>query len=88
MHWTIVLFLITLIIEGIVVYLLRNSHYDSCYGGGPFTLPLIIWIAIGVAALIPVVNLLGAIFMVVFTIKAYCEEDIIFNDNFWLTKEY
>ena len=88
MHWTIVLFLITLIIEGIVVYLLRNSHFSSYYGGESFKLPLIIWIALGIIALIPVLNIVGVIFILSLTIIAYCEEDVIFNDDFWLTKEY
>lgn len=86
MHWTIILFLISLIINGIIIYLLRNSH--DYYDNEPIKLPLIIWILIGISTLIPIVNSIGSIILIVFTIGSYCEGDIEFNDDFWLTQEY
>lgn len=86
MHWTIILFLISLIINGIIVYLLRNSH--DYYSNKPIKFPLIIWILIGIATCIPVLNSIGSIILIVFAIVNYSEGDIEFNDDFWLTKEY
>lgn len=87
MHWTVILFLISLIINGIIAYLLHNSH--NGYGkGGPFKMPLIFWILIGISTIIPVLNTIASIFYIVFTIRAYADGDVEVNDNFWLTKEY
>lgn len=86
MHWTIVLFLISLIINGIIVYLLRNSH--DYYSNKPIKFPLIIWILVGISTLIPIVNSIGSIILIVFVISGYGEGDIEFNDDFWLTQEY
>ena len=86
MHWTIVLFLISLIINGIIIYLLRNSH--DYYDNKPIKLPLIIWILIGISTCIPVINSIGSIILIVFAITNYSEGDIEFNDDFWLTQEY
>ena len=86
MHWTIILFLISLIINGIIVYLLRNSH--DYHGDEPIKFPLIIWIFIGISTCIPIINSIGSIILIVFAITNYSEEDIVFNDDFWLTKEY
>lgn len=86
MHWTLILFLISLIINGIIVYLLRNSH--EYYDNKPIKFPLIIWILIGIATCIPVLNSIGSIILIVFAIVNYSEGDIEFNDDFWLTQEY
>lgn len=86
MHWTIVLFLISLIINGIIVYLLRNSH--DYYDDEPIKFPLIIWILIGILTCIPVINSIGSIIFIVFTITNYGEGDIELNDDFWLTQKY
>ena len=85
MHWTIILFLISLIINGIIIYLLRNSHD---YRDKPIKFPLIIWLLIGISTFIPVVNSIGSIILIIFAIVAYSEGDIEFNDDFWLTQEY
>lgn len=86
MHWTLVLIIISLIINGIIVYLLRNSH--SYYDNEPIKFPLIIWILIGIATIIPIINSIGSVILIVFAITNYSEGDIEFNDDFWLTKEY
>lgn len=86
MHWTIILFLISLIINGIIIYLLRNSH--EYYDNEPIKFPLIIWILIGISTFIPVVNSIGSIIFIIFAIVNYSEGAIELNDNFWLTQEY
>lgn len=86
MHWTLVLIIISLIINGIIVYLLRNSH--SYYDNEPIKFPLIIWIFIGISIFIPIINSIGSVILIVFAIANYSEGDIEFNDDFWLTKEY
>lgn len=84
MHWTVILFLISLIINGIIAYILHNSHF----GDEPFKLPLIIWIVAGIVTIIPVLNIIATVFFIFLTIQAYSNADIITNDDFWLTKEY
>lgn len=87
MHWTVILFLISLIINGIIAYLLHNSH--SGYGKGEsFKMPLILWILISISTIIPVLNIIASIFYIVFTIRAYADGDVEVNDSFWLAKEY
>lgn len=86
MHWTTILFIISLIINGIIVYLLRNSH--SYYDNKPVKFPLIIWILVGILTCIPVLNSIGSIFLIVFAIVSYSDGDIEFNEDFWLTQEY
>lgn len=84
MHWTVILFLISLCINGIVAYILRNSH---C-GKSPFKMPLIIWIVFGILTIIPVINSLVSLIVVVFVFNLYCSGELETNDDFWLTKEY
>lgn len=86
MHWTLVLIIISLIINGIIIYLLRNSH--SYYDNEPIKFPLIVWICIGITTIIPIINSIGSVILIVFAITNYSEGDIEFNDDFWLTKEY
>ena len=88
MNWMIILFLISLIINGIIAYILHNSHYDKRYGGDPFKLPLIMWILAGIVTIIPVLNIIATIFFISLIIRAYSSMDIVTNDDFWLTKEY
>ena len=88
MHWTVILFLISLIINEIIAYIFHNSHYDKRYGDEPFKLPLIIWILVGIVTIIPVLNITATVFFIFLTIQAYSNADIITNDDFWLTKEY
>ena len=88
MNLIIILFLTSLIINGIIAYILHNSHYDKRYGNDPFKLPLIIWIFIGILTIIPVINTISSVFFIYLTIRAYSNMDIVTNDDFWLTKEY
>ena len=87
MHWTVILFLISLIINGFIAYILHNSHFNNCENE-PFKLPLIIWILAGIVTIIPILNIIATVFFIFLTIQAYSNADIITNDDFWLTKEY
>ena len=69
MHWTIVLFLISLIINGIIVYLLRNSH--DYYNNKPIKFPLIIWMLIGISMFIPIANSIGSLVLIIITIVLF-----------------
>lgn len=87
MHWTIILFLISLCINGILAYILRNSHYG--FGDKkPFKMPLIVWIALGILTIIPVVNSIVSLISIVFIFNLYFNSELETNDDFWLTKEY
>ena len=86
MHWTIILFLISVIISGIIAHLLHNSHFYR--SGDPVKLPLILWIIFAAITLIPVVNCIACLINIVMICVAYCDDEIEFNDNFWLAKMY
>ena len=87
MHWTVILFLISLIINGILAYILRNSHYG--FGDKkPFKMPLIVWIVLGILTIIPVINSLVSLVVIGFVFNLYCGGELETNDDFWLTKEY
>lgn len=85
MHWTVIIFLISLCINGIVAYILRNSHDRK---KEPFKMPLIVWIIFGILTIIPVINSLVSLIVVVFVFNIYCGGELETNDDFWLTKEY
>lgn len=85
MYWALILIVISLIINGIIIYLLRNSHN---YHNEPIKFPLIVWICIGILTCIPIVNSMGSIMFIVSIIVNYSGGDIEFNNDFWLAKEY
>lgn len=87
MHWTVIIFLISLCINGIVAYILRNSH---CGRGNKksFKMPLIVWIIFGILTIMPIINILVSLIVVVFVFNLYCGGELETNDDFWLTKEY
>ena len=87
MHWTVILFLISLCINGIVAYILRNSHYGGI-NKEPFKMPLIVWIVFGILTIIPVINSLVSLIVIGFVFNLYCGRELETNDDFWLTKEY
>ena len=87
MHWTLVLILISLIINCILAYVLHNSHL--CYGRTePFKMALVWWVLVGVSTLIPVVNIIATILYVILTCMTYANEEIELNEDFWLAKKY
>lgn len=87
MHWTVIIFLVSLCINGIVAYIFRNSHYG--FGDKkPFKMPLIIWIVFGILTIIPIINIAISLIVIVFAFNMYCSGELETNDDFWLTKEY
>ena len=87
MDWRVIIFLISLCINGILAYILRNSHYG--FGDKkPFKMPLIAWIVLGIFTIIPVVNSVVSLISIVFIINVYSSGELETNDDFWLTKEY
>lgn len=86
MNWILILFLISLVINSILAYILHNSH--ESYGDEPFTLPLILWITLGITTLIPILNISASIVYIIIVGVAYSRCDIELNDDFWLTKRY
>jgi hypothetical protein len=83
----VILFLISLVINGILAYILHNSH-ENCGKCKPFTLPLILWIAFGITTFIPIINIVASIVYVIIAGISYSQYDIKLNDDFWLTKRY
>lgn len=86
MHWTIILFLISVIISGIIANLLHNSHYYR--NGDPFKLPLLLWIIFAAITLIPIANCIACILYIIILSCAYSDDEIEFNEDFWLAKMY
>lgn len=86
MHWTVILFLISVIISGIIAHLLHNSHYYR--DEDPVKFPLIVWIVYVAITLIPVVNCIACLIYIIGICGAYCDKDIEFNEDFWLAKMY
>ena len=82
----ITVYLIVLIINAIIIYLIRNSH--SYREVEPIKLSLILWILYGVFMLIPVLNLIVTIICAVVVIKSYLSQYLILNDDFWLNQKY
>lgn len=86
MHWTIILFLFSVIINGIITHLLHNSHYYS--NEDPVKFPLILWIIFAAITLIPIANCIACIIYIVILSCAYGDNYIKFNNDFWLAKMY
>ena len=83
----IILFLISLVVNGLLAYTLHNSHWD--HGAHkPFTLPLILWILIGISTLIPIVNVIATIIYVVLACIEFDDGNLKINADFWLAKRY
>lgn len=86
MSWTLTMFIITLIINVFILYLLRNSHEYNCEE--PIRFPLFIYLFGIIILLIPILNAIGTIILTIGTITAYGEANIEFNEDFWLAKKY
>lgn len=80
------MFIITLIINVVILYLLRNSHEFN--GKEPLRFPLFIYLLGVIVLLIPILNAAATIILTIGTITAYAEENIELNENFWLAKKY
>lgn len=86
MSWTLILFIITLIINVVILYLLRNSHKYNCEE--PIKFPLFIYLLEIIILFIPILNVIVTIVLTFMIIAAYIESDIEFNKDFWLAKKY
>lgn len=86
MSWISIMFIITLIINVIILYLLRNSHVINCEE--PIRFPLFVYLLEAIILLIPILNTIGTIVSIMWIITAYGEADIEFNEDFWLAKKY
>ena len=82
----ITVYLIVFIVNAIIIYLVRNSHFYREVQ--PIKLSLILWILYGVFMLIPILNLIVTIICAIVVIKSYISNDLILNDDFWLNQKY
>lgn len=82
----ITVYLIVLILNAIMIYLVRNSHFYREVQ--PVKFSLIVWVLYGVFMLIPILNLIVTIICAIVVIKSYLSQDLILNDDFWLNQKY
>lgn len=82
----ITVYLIVLILNAIMIYLVRNSHFYREVQ--PVKFSLIVWVLYGAFLLVPVVNLIVTIICAIVVIKSYLSQDLILNDDFWLNQKY
>ena len=82
----ITVYLIVFIINAIIVYLVRNSHFTFDHEAMQFS--LIIWILYGIVMLIPIVNIIASVICAYFLVRFYIEGEIEFNKDFWLNQKY
>lgn len=85
MSWISIMFIITLIINVFILYLLRNSHD---FNEEPVKLPLFMYLFGLIILVIPIANAIFTIFFIICVITAYGESTIEFNEDFWLAKKY
>lgn len=90
MHWTTILFLISLVLKAIIWYLLTNSHFPKTRENPeiPFKMPLILWILFVLITFIPAINVVSDLIYIILIFVNYLEGDLEFNEDFWLAKEY
>jgi hypothetical protein len=86
MEVPIILFLSTLTITCIALYLVKNSHFYR--DEEPVKLPLGLWILLIFITLIPVLNVIACVIGIAFVFNLYEEGELEFNEDFWLVKKY
>ena len=86
MEVPIILFLSTLTITCIAIYLVKNSHFYR--DEEPVKLPLGLWILLIFITLIPVLNVIVCVIGIAFVFNLYEERELEFNEDFWLMKKY
>lgn len=82
----IAVYLVVLIINAIIIYLVRNSHFYREVQ--PVKFSLIVWVLYGAFLLVPILNLIITIICAIVVIKGYLSQDLILNDDFWLNQKY
>lgn len=86
MSWISIMFIITLLINVFILYLLHNSHERN--SKEPIKFPLFVYLLGIIVLLIPILNAAATITVICGTITAYDDGNIKFNEDFWLAKKY
>ena len=80
MSWIWILFIITLIINVFIIYLLHNSHESN--NKEPIKFPLCMYLLGIIILLVPILNIAATIIVICGTIASYEEKIIKFNEDF------
>ena len=86
MSWIWILFIITLIINVFIIYLLHNSHERNSKESIKF--PLFMYFLGIIVLFIPILNAAATIVLTCGIIAAYDDGNIKLNEDFWLAKKY
>lgn len=86
MSWISIMFIITLIINVVIVYLLHNSHERN--NKEPIKFPLFIYLLGIIILFVPILNAAATIVVICILISTYEEGNIKLNEDFWLAKKY
>jgi hypothetical protein len=82
----VILFIISLIVTSITIYLVKNSHFYR--DEEPIKLPLGLWILILIVLFIPIANIVACVIYIIGLMDLYSENEIELNEDFWLMKKY
>ena len=80
------MFIITLIINVVILYLLHNSHERN--DKEPIKFPLFAYLLGIIVLFVPILNAAATIVVICGIIAAYEEGNIKLNEDFWLAKKY
>ncbi len=86
MSWISIMFIITLLINVFIIYLLHNSHERN--NKEPIKFPLFVYFLGIIVLFVPLLNAVATIFIICIIIAAYEEGNIKLNEDFWLAKKY
>lgn len=86
MSWIWILFIITLLINVFIIYLLHNSHERN--SKEPIKFPLFMYFLGIIVLFIPTLNVAATIVLICGIITAYNDGNIKLNEDFWLVKRY
>ena len=86
MSWISIMFIITLIINVFILYLLHNSHERN--NKEPIKFPLFAYLLGIIVLFVPILNAAATIVVICGIIAAYEEGNIKLNEDFWLAKKY
>ena len=86
MSWISIMFIITLIINVFILYLLHNSHERN--NKEPIKFPLFTYLLGIIVLFVPILNAAATIVVIYAIISIYEEGNIKLNEDFWLAKKY
>lgn len=86
MSWISIMFIITLLINVFIIYLLHNSHERN--DKEPIKFPLFAYLLGIIVLFVPILNAAATIVVICGIIAAYEEGNIKLNEDFWLAKKY